>query len=142
MIQTVDVDIQDNIIIFRYEGDDEVIYKTQKNLFKENTGLTIENPDVNIPAYVLKISKYGTSIMCGHIIDNIIGYLVNANLENIFLIIDFSGVIEVSNNFIKQYINFLLSTKSKILSINTNTDINNMISEYIENMIDIQEVRH
>ena len=140
MIQTVDVDIQDNIIIFRYEGDDEVIYKTQKNLFKENTGLTIENPDVNIPAYVLKISKYGTSIMCGHIIDNIIGYLVNANLENIFLIIDFSGVIEVSNNFIKQYINFLLSTKSKILSINTNTDINNMISEYIENMIDIEEV--
>lgn len=140
MIQAIDIEVKDNIILFRYEGDDEVIYKTQKNIFKEETGVTISNPDLGIPAYIISLVNYGTSIMCGHIIDNIIGYLINAELENIFLIIDFKGVIEISENFAEQYLKFILSTKSKVLSINTNTNINNVFSEYIENMIDIQDV--
>ena len=78
--------------------------------------------------------------MCGHIIDNIIGYLKNAELENIFLIIDFQDVVEISESFSEQYIKFLLSTKSKVISINQNTNINNAISQYIESIIDIQEV--
>lgn len=140
MIRPIKVDFEENFILFRYIGDDNVIYKTQKNSFQEDTGLTISNPDINIPAYVLRLSNYGTSIICGHIIDNIIGYLKNAELENILLIMDFQDVIEISENFAEQYLKFLLSTKSKVLSIHTNTNINNVLSAYIESIIDIQEV--
>ena len=140
MIQPIKVDFEENFILFRYIGDDNLIYKTQKNSFQENTGLTISNPDINIPAYVLRLSNFGTSIICGHIIDNIVGYLKNAELENILLIMDFQDVVEISENFAEQYLKFLLSTKSKVLSIHANTNINNTLSAYIESIIDIQEV--
>ena len=61
------------------------------------------------------------------------------HLENIFLIVDFSEVIEVSENFTEQYMKFLLSTKSKVISINQNTNINNTFSRYVESIIDIQD---
>ena len=140
MIKTLKVNMSDNIILFQYEGDENLIYKTKKNVFEEQTGLTISNPEIGIPAYTISLSQYGTSISCGHIIDNIAGYLKGKELENILLIVDFNGVIEISNSFAEQYIKFILSTKSKVLSINTNTNINHVISEYIENMIDIQDV--
>ena len=140
MLQSVNIELEDNFILFRYEGSDDIIYKTQKNLFKENTGVTISNPDIDIPAYLLSLSQYGTSIMCGHIIDNIIGYLKNAELENILLIVDFTDVIEISNSFAEQYTKFILSTKSKVISINQNTNITNVLSAYIEGIIDIQDV--
>lgn len=140
MLTPINIDFEDNFILFRYEGSDDIIYKTQKNLFEENTGLTISNPDFDIPAYVISLSTFGTSIMCGHIIDNIIGYLKNTNLENILLIVDFSDVIEISESFSEQYIKFILSTKSKVISINQNTNINYALSDYVESIIDVQEV--
>ena len=139
MLKPIVFDFEDEIINFRYEGSDDIIYKTKKNLFEEETGLTISNPDIGIPAYVLSLKQFGTSIMCGHIIDNIIGFLQNNDLENIFLIIDFNEVIEISENFTEQYIRFLLSTKSKVISINQNTNINNTFSQYVESIIDIQD---
>lgn len=140
MLQSVEVELEDNFINFKYKGSGNIIYKTKKNLFQENTGLTILNPDIDIPAYVIELGNYGPSIMCGHIMDNVIGYLKNAELENIILIINFKNVIEVSESFIEQYIKFILSTKSKVISINQNTSINNTISQYVESIIDIQGV--
>lgn len=140
MLTPIKIEVENNFVNFRYEGSDDIIYKTQKNIFQENTGVTISNPDINIPAYILTLSAYGTNINCGHIIDNLIGFLKNVKLENIFLIIDFSGVVQVSENFIEQYIKFILSSKSKILSINQNTNITNAIAQYVESIIDIQEV--
>lgn len=140
MLTPINIDFEDNFIIFKYEGSDDIIYKTKKNLFEENTGLTIQNPDFDIPAYVIQLSAFGTSIMCGHIIDNIIGYLKNSDLENILLIVDFSDVIEISESFSEEYIKFILSTKSKVISINQNTNINYTLSAYVESIINIQEV--
>lgn len=140
MLTPLVIDINDEFIDFRYEGDDNIIYKTKRNLFEEETGLTIRNPDIDIPAYLIKLSNYGTSIMCGHIIDNVIGYLKNSDLENILLVIDFKGVVEISESFIESYIKFILSTKSKVISINLNTNISNAISQYVESIIDIQDV--
>lgn len=140
MLQSINIDIQDNIINFRYQGSDDIIYRTQINSFQEETGLTILNPDKNIPAYVLELSQFGTNIKCGHIVENIILYLKSTGMENVLLIIDFQDVISISQSFAEEYIKFLLSTKSKVLSINQNTNINNAISQYIESIIDIQEV--
>ena len=139
MLKPIIFSFEDEIINFRYEGSDDIIYKTKKNLFEKETGLTIKNPDIDIPAYIISMKQFGTSIICGHIIDNVIGFLQNNDLENIFLIVDFSEVIEVSKNFTEQYMKFLLSTKSKVISINQNTNINNTFSRYVESIIDIQD---
>lgn len=140
MLTPIKIELEDNFINFRYEGDDDIIYTTQKNQFLEETGLTIKNPDFNIPAYVLKLSRFGEHLICGHIIDNIVGYLKNAELENIFLIIDFEGVTDISDNFAEQYIRFILSTKSKTISINQNTNISNTMAQYLYSIIDVQGV--
>ena len=140
MLKPINVNLQDNLIIFRYEGSDDIIYKTKRNTFVEDSGVTISNPAQDIPAYIISLDVYGTNIECGHIIDNIVGYLQGEELENIFLVIDFKNVVSVSNSFIERYVNFILSTKSKTISINQNTNINNLLSQYIESFIDIQEV--
>lgn len=140
MLTPVEIELKDTFIEFKYVGSDNIIAKTQKNLFEEESGVTILNPDFYVPAYLLQLSQFGTNIECGHIIDNVVGYLKNADLENILLIIDFQNVIDISENFAEQYIKFLLSTKSKVLSINQNTNINNALSQYIESFIEIQEM--
>lgn len=141
MLEPIIIEMQDNFINFKYVGSDNIIAKTKRNLFEEESGLVILNPDINIPAYLLSLSQFGTNIDCGHIIDNIVGYLKNAEMENILLVIDFEGVIDISESFAEQYVKFLLSTKSKVLSINQNTNINIAISSYIESIIDIQEMK-
>ena len=135
------VELKDNIIMFSYQGDDDITYRTQANLFKENTGVTIENVTSNLPVYGIRLSQFGDSLICGHIIDNAIGFLKNAKLENIVLILDFDGIVDVSKSFCEQYFKFVLETKSKVLSINQNINVNMAISKYITSMIDYQEVR-
>ena len=140
MLRSVNINLQENIITFRYQGSDDIIYKTQINSFQENTGLTIANPNTDIPAYALQLNQFGTDIKCGHIVENITAFLKSINMDNILLIIDFQGVISVSQSFAEEYIKFILSTKSKVISINQNTNINNSLSRYVESIIDIQEV--
>ena len=120
------VDFQNNFINFRYS--------------KESKIVTIQNPDINIKAYSLVLNQWGTSLQCGHIIDNIIGYLKNSGLESIILIVDFSDIVSISENFWEQYFKFMLSTKSKVININQNTNISNSFTNYINKMIDIQDL--
>lgn len=140
MLTPIRIDFEDNFINLRYEGSDDILYKTQKNIFEEEMGVIIINPEPMIPAYIINLNQFGTDMICGHIIDNLIGYLKNADLENILLVINFYGVSSISTSFCEQYIKFLLSTKSKVLSINQNTNINNTLSGYIEDIIEVQEV--
>lgn len=140
LLTPVKVNIQDNFITFTYQGSDSIAYKLQKNLFEKNSGLTILNPDVDIPAYVIQLGSYGPHLICGHIIDNVVGFLKNADLENILLIVDFDGVIDISESFAEQYTKFILSTKSKTISINQNTNINNTLSQYVTSIINIYSV--
>lgn len=141
LIQPMKVELKDNIIMFSYQGDDNITYKTQANLFLENTGVTIQNVTNNLPVYGIKLNQFGDTLTCGHIIDNAIGFLKNAKLENIVLIIDFDGIVDISKGFCEQYFKFILNTKSKVISINQNTNINMAFSKYVLNMIDYQEVR-
>lgn len=134
------IDLKNNVINFRYIGSDKIIYQTQPNQFLENTGLTVKNPDVNIPVYGIELKQWGTSLLCGHIIDNINGRLLEAGLSNVILIVDFNGIVEISENFCEQYFKFLLTTPSKIININQNTSINNTFVSYINGIIDYQEM--
>jgi len=134
------INFKDNKILFQYIGDDSIVYQTQQNQFLENTGLTIKNPTTNIPVYGLKLNEWGTALRCGHIIDNIAGRLKKNGLGNIILIVDFAGITEVSESFCEQYLNFLLTTPSKIININQNTSINNVFVSYMDSIVDYQEL--
>ncbi len=140
MIKQVQFDLNDSLIVFRYIGSDKIIYQTQVNQFLENTGLTIKNPSVNIPVYGIELKEWGTSLLCGHIIENINARLQESELNNIILIIDFNGIVEISENFCEQYFNFLLTTTSKIININMNTSINNTFVDYINGIVEYQEI--
>ena len=136
----MDVHLTQDLIQFRYIGSDKIIYETQTNQFLENTGLTIKNPSINIPVYGIELNEWGSSLLCGHIIDNINGRLLEAGLNNIILIIDFNGIAEISQSFCEQYFKFLLTTPSKIININMNTSINNTFAEYIGSIVEYQEI--
>lgn len=110
----------------------------QVNLFEKNKGMIISNPEFDIPAYILQLKQFGTSLICGHIIENVVGYMKQSDLEEVLLIVDFDEIVEISTSFSEEYVKFLLSTKNKVLSINQNTNINNALSEYILSVIDIQ----
>ena len=138
-VQAMQVTLKDNFIIFSYQGSDNITYQAQKNLFKEKTGLTIENVGSDVPAYGLLLNQFGSELVCGHIIDNVIGYLKGAELENIVLIIDFDGITNISKSFCEQYFKFLLTTKSKVISINQDINIIIAFSKYVNSMIDYQD---
>ena len=156
MLIPTEIEFKDNFMIIQYKGDSIV---QTINTFQKNTGVTIANPQFDIPAYVLQLKLFGTNLICGNVIENLIGYLKNVDVKNatylnkddiykfekivyreIVLIIDFDEVIDVSTNFLEEYTKFLLSTKSKVLSINQNTNIINAFSDYVISIIDIQDV--
>ena len=137
MLIPTEIEFKDNFMIIQYKGDNIV---QTINTFQKNTGVTIANPQFDIPAYVLQLKLFGTNLICGNVIENLIGYLKVTDLEEIVLIIDFDEVIDVSTNFLEEYTKFLLSTKSKVLSINQNTNIINAFSDYVISIIDIQDV--
>lgn len=137
MLIPTEIEFKDNFMIIQYKGDSIV---QTINTFQKNTGVTIANPQFDIPAYVLQLKLFGTNLICGNVIENLIGYLKVTDLEEIVLIIDFDEVIDVSTNFLEEYTKFLLSTKSKVLSINQNTNIINAFSDYVISIIDIQDV--
>ena len=140
LFKQIQVNIANNLIQFRYIGSDKIIHQTQLNQFIENTGLTIKNPSPGIAAYGIELNNWGSSLICGHIVDNINGRLQELGLDNIILIVDFNGITEVSENFCEQYFNFLLTTSSKIININQNTSINNAFASYINSVVEYQEM--
>ena len=139
LLKHIKVDFKNNLIIFKYQGSDDIIYKTQKNQFIENSGLTIKNPEVGIKAYLLPLNEWGSSLICGHIIDNIAGLLQKNKLENIILFVDFNGITQISKSFCEEYFKFMLTTPSKVININMNTNINNTFVSYIDSVVEYQE---
>lgn len=134
------VSLKDNMLNFRYIGSDTITYQTQPNQFLENTGLTVKNPTIDLPVYGVELKEWGTSLLCGHIIDNMNGRLLEKGLKNIILIVDFNGIVEISDSFCEQYFNFLLTTPSKIININMNTSINNAFVSYINSIVEYQDI--
>ena len=73
MLIPTEIEFKDNFMIIQYKGDSIV---QTINTFQKNTGVTISNPQFDIPAYVLQLKLFGTSLICGNIIENLIGYLI------------------------------------------------------------------
>lgn len=125
------------MIIFQYLDGDNVLYKTKKNIFNENSGLTISNPQNKIPAYLIKMISYGEHLLCGNVINNILVTLSQNDIDGVILLIDFEGVLEVSQNFVEAYTKYLLETKNKVITINQNYEVSNAFGEYTYSIFDI-----
>lgn len=130
--------LDNKFITFQYLDGGNVIYRNKKNIFVKDSGVTISNPQIQIPAYIIRLEEFGENLLCGNIINNILVLLSQNNLDGIILLIDFDGVLDVSQNFVEAYTKYLLKTKNKVITINQNVEVSNAFGEYSYSIFDIQ----
>lgn len=118
-------------IHMQFLGDGNIIYKSKKNIFKEQEGLIIENPQPDFPVYYITLSDFGDSLLCGNIVDTVYAALLAQDIDNVILVLDFDGIIEVNESFCEQYIKYLLTTKNKVITIKQNRQVNEVFSKYV-----------
>lgn len=147
------INFDNNYVYIRFEGDDTIEYTVERNKFEKETGLTISNISAPIPVYLISLSQYAVSadfdesivvtnkkeLNCGDIVDNLF-LALQTKIDNVILVVDFEGVDKISENFCKQYLQYLLTTKNKVISINQSTNVSNMFGYYVLQNVEIQEL--
>lgn len=153
LLKPVDVNFDNNYVYITFKGDSTMTYTIEKNKFEENTGLTVSNIEFPVPVYLISLSSYAesaeydesivisgnTTFSCGNIIDNLF-LALKSKIDNVILIIDFDGITEVSDNFCKQYLQYLLTTKNKVITINQDINVTNIFAHYVIQNIELQEL--
>lgn len=153
MLTPAIINFDNNYVYIRFEGDDTIEYTVERNKFEEETGLTISNISTPIPVYLISLSQYAVSadfdesivvtnkkeLNCGDIVDNLF-LALQTKIDNVILVVDFEGVDKISENFCKQYLQYLLTTKNKVISINQSTNVSNMFGYYVLQNVEIQEL--
>lgn len=153
MITPVEISFNENYVLISYIGENDMTIQVTKNKFEKETGITISNIEMPIPAYLISLSAYaesnemensiqgnlGKTLSCGNVIDNLFLSL-KLKIDEVILIVDFDGITEVSENFCKQYLQYLLTTKNKVITINQNIDVSNIFGSYVLNNIELQEL--
>lgn len=127
-------------IHIQFIGDDNIVFEEKKNIHNINTGLTVDNIQSNIPVYYITIADFGKKLLCGNIIDNINAALLYSNIDNIILVIDFTGVLQINTSFCEEYMKYLLETKNKVITINQNIEVSNTFASYVINNIETIEM--
>lgn len=131
MLEQVNVYGNNNYIEYRLQESDELVYKKQINSIIEDSGATMQNIEYPFPTYYIHLqNNFGETLDCGNIINTFFNAL-KAQVDGTVIIIDFDGIIEISNNFCAQYCKYLLTTKNKIININQNTDVTNIFGQFI-----------
>lgn len=106
-------------------------YTTENNSFEENTGVTIQNVELNsLVGDRIRLAEYGKKLLCGHILDNLF-LEFKKEKDNALLIIDFDEIEEVSENFMKSFAKFLLQTSNKVIPINMDLPILNDFNTFM-----------
>lgn len=102
------------------------MFETKKNKILEDAYRLSEPEDVE--AYYFKINDLGvTSLICPNFIQKI-KELLDVEIDKAVILIDFSGIDEISAQFAEDYIEFMITEKHKILSINTNISVQNQLN--------------
>lgn len=127
-------------IHIKFIGDDNIVFEEKQNIFNTNTGLTIDNVHPQIPVYYVSIADFGEKLLCGNIIDNINIALLYNNIDNIILVIDFEGVLQINESFCEEYLKYLLETKNKVITINQNIEVSNAFASYVIDNIETSEI--
>ena len=102
------------------------MFETKKNKILEDAYRLSEPEDVE--AYYFKINDLGvTSLICPNFIQKI-KELLDVEIDKAVILIDFTGIDEISAQFAEDYIEFMITEKHKILSINTNISVQNQLN--------------
>ena len=147
------INFDNNYVCIDFKGDETIKYTIEKNKFELETGLTVNNIATPIPAYLISLSSYAesanmensivatsnTTLSCGSVIDNIF-LALKTKIDNVIIIVDFAGITEVSDNFCKQYLQYLLTTNNKLVTINLDINVTNIFSHYVLENIELQEL--
>ena len=104
------------------------------NSFVKDTGVTVRNVSFPIKGYFVRLKNLGDTFICGNILTNFFVEL-KKEINDDLIIIDFDGVEEISENFLKNYTKILLESSNKIITINMNTSLSNDFARFIENSI-------
>ena len=97
-----------------------MLYGEYKNKVVENSGITIENPTKQCPAYFFKINMNdAASLDCANIADNLFKDIYKIEDKDI-IIVDFSDVKSAGRAFLEKYLMYYLTTEFKIININMN----------------------
>lgn len=131
IFDTMFFDLKGEYIHIQFLGDDNLVFETRKNVFKENTAITIENPQPQFPVYYFTLIDAGEHLLCGNIIDTLFSALLNRDIDNVILVLDFDGVLEVNESFCEDYFKNLLMTKNKVIPIRQNKQVHEIFSKYI-----------
>lgn len=107
------------------------MYETKKNKILEDA-YRLSEPE-NVEAYYFKISDLGvTSLICPNFIQKI-KELLDTEINTAVILIDFDGIEEISAQFAEDYIEFIITEKHKIFSINKNISVQNQLNYAILN---------
>ena len=102
------------------------MFEIKKNKILEDAYRLSEPEDVE--AYYFKINDLGvTSLICPNFIQKI-KELLDVEIDKAVILIDFTGIDEISAQFAEDYIEFMITEKHKILSINTNISVQNQLN--------------
>ena len=113
------------------------MYETKKNKILEDA-YRLSEPD-EVEAYYFKINDLGvTSLVCPNFIQKI-KELLDVEIDKAVILIDFDGIEEVSAQFAEDYIEFIITEKHKILSINKNISVQNQLNYAIINYFTYEE---
>ena len=113
------------------------MYETKKNKILEDA-YRLSEPD-EVEAYYFKINDLGvTSLVCPNFIQKI-KELLDVEIDKAVILIDFDGIEEISAQFAEDYIEFIITEKHKILSINKNISVQNQLNYSIINYFIYEE---
>lgn len=113
------------------------MYETKKNKILEDA-YRLSEPD-EVEAYYFKINDLGvTSLVCPNFIQKI-KELLDVEIDKAVILIDFDGIEEISAQFAEDYIEFIITEKHKILSINKNISVQNQLNYAIINYFTYEE---
>ena len=113
------------------------MYETKKNKILEDA-YRLSEPD-EVEAYYFKINNLGvTSLVCPNFIQKI-KELLDVEIDKAVILIDFDGIEEISAQFAEDYIEFMITEKHKILSINKNISVQNQLNYAIINYFTYEE---
>ena len=136
-IQSTLININSDDISFAIKEDEtKTNYQTKPNQFIENSGVTIQNvifpffTENEDDVYLIQVSDFGTNFECGKVIENLF-LLLNQNIKNKVIIIDFDEVESVSKEFSESLTKIILETTNKIIPINMSIKMTKTFGRFI-----------
>lgn len=112
------------------------MYENSKNIIKYN-GITISQSDTGCPVYVFSMRDNDfTALICPNRADYMFDKIDQEAEDYGVILVDFGSAMEISEAYIKRYMQRKLESKYKITEVNMSDYVNKMMSIAIKNFFE------